>query len=91
MMMIRKFSHVVLTCTRMGLVHGLSWIGLAVPTTPCLHATMRTLMLSKLPTLLKIVDYTTVIYRRVKFTRRLDNRRVIQRRGRYHDGSKTVV
>ncbi|GMN58454.1 hypothetical protein TIFTF001_027566 [Ficus carica] len=42
-------------------------------------------------TLLKIVDYTTVIYRRVKFTRRLDNRRVIQRRGRYHDGSKIVV
>ena len=37
--------------------------------------------------LIKIVDYTTVIYRRIKFIRRLDNRRVIQHRGRYHDGS----
>ena len=42
-------------------------------------------------TLVKIMDYKMVIYRRVKFTRRLDNRRVIQCRGRYHDGSMTVV
>ena len=33
-------------------------------------------------TLLEIVDYTTVFYRRVKFTRRFTNRRVIQCRGR---------
>ena len=37
------------------------------------------------------MNYTTVINCRVKFTRRLDNRRVIQCCGRYHDRSIIVV
>ncbi|GMN72666.1 hypothetical protein TIFTF001_054769 [Ficus carica] len=39
-MMLSKFSCVIPTCTRTGLVHGLSWIGLAAPTTPWLRTTV---------------------------------------------------
>ena len=41
--------------------------------------------------LVKILVYTTGFYRRVKFTRQSRDRRVIQRRGRYHDGHLSVV
>ncbi|GMN65130.1 hypothetical protein TIFTF001_034189 [Ficus carica] len=34
----------LMNITRSGLVHGLSWTGLAAPTTPWLHATVRNLM-----------------------------------------------
>lgn len=40
---------IVLIRTRSGLVHGLSWTGLAAPTTPWLRAMVRTLMLNKGP------------------------------------------
>ncbi|GMN63112.1 hypothetical protein TIFTF001_032200 [Ficus carica] len=35
-----KLPCVVPTCPRSGLVHGLSWTGLAIPTTPWLRATV---------------------------------------------------
>ncbi|GMN48235.1 hypothetical protein TIFTF001_017414 [Ficus carica] len=43
-MMLSKFSRVVPTCTMTGLVHGLSWTGLATPTTPWLCATVSILL-----------------------------------------------
>ncbi|GMN70361.1 hypothetical protein TIFTF001_039404 [Ficus carica] len=43
-MMLSKFSRVVPTCSRTGLVHGLSWTGLAAPTTPWLCATVSSLL-----------------------------------------------
>ncbi|GMN66046.1 hypothetical protein TIFTF001_035119 [Ficus carica] len=43
-MMASKLPCVVPTCTRSGLVHGLSWIGLATPTTPWLRATVSYLL-----------------------------------------------
>ncbi|GMN53175.1 hypothetical protein TIFTF001_022312 [Ficus carica] len=43
-MMSSKFPHIVLTCTRTDLVHGLSWTELAAPTTPLLRATVSNLM-----------------------------------------------
>ncbi|GMN68089.1 hypothetical protein TIFTF001_037145 [Ficus carica] len=55
-MMASKLPCVIPTCTRSGLVHGLSWIGLAAPTTPWLHATVRTLMLCKVSYLLTMLD-----------------------------------
>ncbi|GMN60844.1 hypothetical protein TIFTF001_029937 [Ficus carica] len=42
--MLSKFSRVIPTCTRTGLVHGLGWIGLAVPTTPWLRTTVSILL-----------------------------------------------
>ncbi|GMN23031.1 hypothetical protein TIFTF001_043620 [Ficus carica] len=43
-MMISRMLYVVSTRTRSGLVHGLSWTGLAAPTTPWLRATVSKLM-----------------------------------------------
>ncbi|GMN47569.1 hypothetical protein TIFTF001_016748 [Ficus carica] len=43
-MMLSKFSRVVPTCTRTGLVHGLSWTGLVAPTTLLLRATVSSLL-----------------------------------------------
>ncbi|GMN69110.1 hypothetical protein TIFTF001_038161 [Ficus carica] len=38
--MISRMLYVILTCARSGLVHGLSWTGLAAPTTPWQRATV---------------------------------------------------
>ncbi|GMN60167.1 hypothetical protein TIFTF001_029258 [Ficus carica] len=43
-MMVSKLPRVVPTCTRTGLVHGLSWTRLAAPTTPWLQAKVSNLM-----------------------------------------------
>ncbi|GMN59523.1 hypothetical protein TIFTF001_028617 [Ficus carica] len=43
-MMASKLPCVVPTRTRTSLVHGLSWIGLAAPTTPWLRATVSYLL-----------------------------------------------
>ncbi|GMN65038.1 hypothetical protein TIFTF001_034112 [Ficus carica] len=43
-MMVSKLPRVVPTCTRTGLVHGLSWTGLAALTTPWLRAKVSNLM-----------------------------------------------
>ncbi|GMN62987.1 hypothetical protein TIFTF001_032067 [Ficus carica] len=43
-MMASKLPDVILTYIRSGLIHGLSWIGLAAPTTPRLHATVSYLL-----------------------------------------------
>ncbi|GMN59404.1 hypothetical protein TIFTF001_028501 [Ficus carica] len=43
-MMLSKMLYVVSTRTRSGLVHGLSWTGLAALTTPWLRATVSKLM-----------------------------------------------
>ncbi|GMN58264.1 hypothetical protein TIFTF001_027374 [Ficus carica] len=68
-MMISRMLYVVLTRTRSGLVHGLSWTGLAAPTTPWLRATVSKLMavldtrqwsVSAAPTLHSIASSTAV-------------------------------